>query len=56
MGYPLTALALVVTVWAVARAGHRQRDLDKTRQPAQESDEEIEARLRAKYSQPATES
>jgi Protein of unknown function (DUF3159) len=56
MGYPLTALALVVTVWAVARAGHRQRDLQQAREAKQESDAEIEARLRAKYSEPATES
>jgi hypothetical protein len=56
MGYPLTALALIVTVWAVARAGHRQRDLEKAKEAAQESDAEIEARLRAKYGEPATES
>ena len=56
MGYPLTALALVVTVWAVARAGHRQRDLQQARETEQESDAEIEARLRAKYGEPATES
>lgn len=52
MGYPLTALALAVAVWAVARAGHRMRDLKQ----AEESDEEIEARLRRKYGEPATES
>jgi hypothetical protein len=56
MGYPLTAVALIITVWAVTRAGHRQRDLQKVRQTKQESDAEIEARLRAKYSEPATES
>jgi hypothetical protein len=56
MGYPLTAIALAVTVWAVARAGHRQRDLEKATQAPAESDEQIEARLRAKYSEPATES
>jgi hypothetical protein len=56
MGYPLTALALIVTVWAVTRAGHRQRDLQKVQRTREESDEEIEARLRAKYGEPATES
>jgi uncharacterized membrane protein len=56
MGYPLTAVALIITVWAVTRAGHRQRDLQKVRQARQESDAEVEARLRAKYSEPATES
>lgn len=56
MGYPLTALALLITVWAVARAGHRQRDLERRRQAAEESDAEVEARLRAKYGEPATES
>jgi Protein of unknown function (DUF3159) len=47
MGYPLTALALLVTVWAVRAAGHRQRDMEKT---AEEDDHAIEQRLRAKYS------
>lgn len=46
MGYPLTAIALVVTVWAVRSAGHRIRELATT---AEESDQELEARLRAKY-------
>jgi hypothetical protein len=52
MGYPLTALAAAVTVWAVTRAGHRIRKLEEA---AAESDAEVEARLRAKYSEPATE-
>jgi hypothetical protein len=57
MGYPLTAIALAITVWAVARAGHRQRDLRKAAEESEEeSDEAVEARLRAKYSEPATES
>jgi hypothetical protein len=55
MGYPLTAIALVITVWAVTRAGHRQRDLEKAAQEPVESDEQVEARLRAKYGEPATE-
>lgn len=46
MGYPLTAIALVVTVWAVTRAGHRVKKLAAK---AEETDQEIEERLRAKY-------
>lgn len=47
MGYPLTAVAVVVSVWAVTRAGHRVKKLEKD---AEESDREVEERLRAKYS------
>ncbi|MGH3762090.1 DUF3159 domain-containing protein [Actinophytocola sp.] len=47
MGYPLTAVALVVTIWAVRTAGHRQRDLEKA---AADEERAIERRLRAKYS------
>jgi hypothetical protein len=47
MGYPLTAIALVVTVWAVTRAGHRIKKIEKA---AEETDREVEERLRAKYS------
>jgi hypothetical protein len=47
MGYPLTALALLVTIWAVRAAGHRQRDMEKA---AEDDDHAIEQRLRAKYS------
>lgn len=47
MGYPLTAVALAVTVWAVRRAGHRVRQLEQTRA---DEERDIEARLRAKYS------
>jgi len=47
MGYPLTAIALVVTVWAVRSAGHRVRKLEED---AGETDREVEERLRAKYS------
>nr|WP_243866362.1 DUF3159 domain-containing protein [Actinophytocola oryzae] len=47
MGYPLTAVALVVTVWAVTRAGHRVK---KVEADAEAEEREIEERLRAKYS------
>jgi hypothetical protein len=47
MGYPLTAIALVVTVWAVTRAGHRVK---KIATDTEAEDREIEERLRAKYS------
>ncbi|GAB1514142.1 DUF3159 domain-containing protein [Actinophytocola sp. KF-1] len=47
MGYPLTAIALVVTVWAVTRAGHRVKKIEAD---AEEEDRAIEERLRAKYS------
>jgi hypothetical protein len=47
MGYPLTAIAVVVSVWAVTRAGHRVKKLEKD---AEETDREVEERLRAKYS------
>lgn len=46
MGYPLTAAALAVTVWAVRRAGRRLSELEEA---GRESDHEVEARLRAKY-------
>ncbi|HET9140010.1 DUF3159 domain-containing protein [Actinophytocola sp.] len=53
MGYPLTALALLVTIWAARRAGH----LVRQRESAQDAeDKAAEARLRAKYGEPATES
>jgi len=47
MGYPLTAIALVVTVWAVTRAGHRVKKIESD---TEAEDREIEERLRAKYS------
>lgn len=46
MGYPLTAIALLVTVWAVRSAGHKVRKIE---QDAEEEERAIEARLRAKY-------
>ncbi len=49
MGYPLFAIALAVTVWAVRRATARQKE----REAAEESDADVEARLREKYSDPA---
>jgi hypothetical protein len=53
MGYPLTAVALAVTVWAVRKSARRLKELETA---TVESDREIEARLRAKYGEPATES
>jgi uncharacterized protein DUF3159 len=47
MGYPLTAIALVVTVWAVTRAGHRVRKIESD---TEAEEREVEERLRAKYS------
>lgn len=49
MGYPLTAVALVVTVWAVRSAGHRQKDLEAAAQAREQEERDAEARLRAKY-------
>lgn len=49
MGYPLTALALLVTVWAVRTAGHRQKDLEAAAAAREAEERELEARLRAKY-------
>jgi uncharacterized transporter YbjL len=49
MGYPLTAVALVVTVWAVRAAGHRQQDLEAAAEARAAEEREVEARLRAKY-------
>jgi hypothetical protein len=56
MGYPLTALALLVTVWAVRTAGHRQKDLEAAAQAREAEERELEARLRAKYGGPTPES
>jgi len=47
MGYPLTAIALVVTVWAVTRAGHRVKKIEAD---TQAEEQQIEDALRAKYS------
>ncbi|OLF16951.1 hypothetical protein BU204_14600 [Actinophytocola xanthii] len=49
MGYPLTAVALVVTVWAVRAAGHRQQDLEAAAEAREAEERAAEARLRAKY-------
>lgn len=49
MGYPLYGLALLVVVWAVRRSDRRLKNVLVERA---ETDEEIEARLRAKYGQP----
>lgn len=46
MGYPLFAVALAVTVWAVRKAGRRQAELE-SREQAEEA--AVEAHLRAKY-------
>jgi len=46
MGYPLTIVALAVTVWAVTRAGHRVKKLTAD---TEAEDREIEEHLRAKY-------
>lgn len=48
MGFPLFGIALLVTIWAIRRSNKRLRALAQTRQ---ESDEEIEKRLREKYSE-----
>ncbi|HEU5469883.1 MAG TPA: DUF3159 domain-containing protein [Actinophytocola sp.] len=53
MGWPLTAAALAVTLWAVRRAGHLVRQLAEQ---AEADDQAVEAKLRAKYGQPASES
>nr|WP_253776264.1 DUF3159 domain-containing protein [Goodfellowiella coeruleoviolacea] len=44
MGYPLTAVALVVTVWAVRRADRRQQAFEEAREA---ENREAEERLRA---------
>ncbi|HEX2130809.1 MAG TPA: DUF3159 domain-containing protein [Actinophytocola sp.] len=49
MGYPLTAVALLVTVWAVRAAGHRQKDLEAAAAAREAEEREAEERLRAKY-------
>jgi hypothetical protein len=49
MGYPLTALALLVTVWAVRRVDRRDKAAE---QEDRAEGEAAEARLRAKYEAP----
>ena len=52
MGYPLTAIALLVTVWAVRRSDRRE----KAREQAEKQEAEaIEQQPRAKYDTPAQE-
>ncbi|WP_156758225.1 DUF3159 domain-containing protein [Actinokineospora pegani] len=50
MGYPLFAIALAVTVWAVRRAQirHTAQEVEQ-----RETDAEVEDRLREKYADPA---
>lgn len=50
MGYPLFAIALVVTVWAVRRAKHRQAEIGPVE--SEPDDAAVEAALRAKYAEP----
>ncbi|CAM4021599.1 DUF3159 domain-containing protein [Kibdelosporangium persicum] len=53
MGYPLTAVAFLVTIWAVRRVDKR----DKAREEAERAENErIERELGAKYDTPAQES
>jgi hypothetical protein len=52
MGYPLTAIVLLVTVWAVRRVDRRQKERE---QAEQAETQDIEAALRAKYDTPARE-
>ncbi|QFU91405.1 DUF3159 domain-containing protein [Amycolatopsis sp. YIM 10] len=50
MGYPLWGLALIVVVWAIRRADKRIKERE-AQEPAEETDEQAEARLREKYAQ-----
>ncbi|MEV4314677.1 DUF3159 domain-containing protein [Actinocrispum sp. NPDC049592] len=52
MGYPLTAIALLIAVWAVRRSDRRQKALEEAEQA---ETEEAEKALRAKYETPAQE-
>ncbi|WP_285502238.1 DUF3159 domain-containing protein [Actinokineospora sp. NBRC 105648] len=49
MGYPLFAIALAVTVWAVRRAQARQNDLESAAEAEETDDAAVEAALRRKY-------
>lgn len=59
MGYPLTAIALLVTVWAVRRSDRREKVHEEAQRVAAEQakaeDEAVEKQLRAKYDTPAQE-
>ena len=48
MGWPLTAVAALVTVWAVRRVTVRYKELSD----AELTDAEVEAELRARYAEP----
>lgn len=48
MGWPLTAVAALVTVWAVRRVTVRHRELTEN----ELTDAEVEAELRARYAEP----
>lgn len=50
MGYPLYALGLLTVVWAVRRSEKHLKAVAEEA-PAEETDAEVEARLRAKYAQ-----
>jgi hypothetical protein len=52
MGYPLTGLVLLVTVWAVRRSDRRQKAMEEAEQAEAEA---AETHLRAKYETPAQE-
>jgi len=49
MGWPLTAVAALVTVWAVRRVTVRHKELTEH---AELTDAEVEAELRARYAEP----
>ncbi|MET0135848.1 MAG: DUF3159 domain-containing protein [Kibdelosporangium sp.] len=52
MGYPLTAIVLLITVWAVRRVDRRQKALEEAELAETEL---VESQLPAKYDRPASE-
>lgn len=56
MGYPLTIIAFLVTVWAVRKVGHRDKIREEAAKQEAVKDAEAERELRAKYDTPAQES